>query len=222
MSSVAILDVDGTLVDTNYHHALAWYRAFRARGVTLPIWRIHRQIGRGGDQLVGALAGEDVERREGDAIRESETEEYARLIGEIQPTHSARRLISDLTRMFDNVILASSAKRSEVEYYLALLQVRDLVDGWTTADDVEATKPEPDLIGAAVGKVGARAGLMVGDSVWDCEAAARAGIPAVAVLSGGFADCELRDAGASAVYESLDELRAHLGDLPAPMPLSTG
>jgi HAD superfamily hydrolase (TIGR01549 family) len=218
MRTAAILDVDGTLVDTNYHHAIAWYRAFRARGITPPIWRIHRHIGMGGDQLVAALAGEEVERREGDAIREIESEAYMSLIDEVQPMHGARELIADLKRTVDVVVLASSAKQAELEHYLDLLDARDHADDWTTSEDVEATKPEPDLIHAAIDKAKATHALMVGDSVWDCEAAARAGLPSVAVLTGGFAEQELREAGASAVYASLDELREARGELPDPAP----
>ena len=212
MTTAAILDIDGTLVDTNYHHAIAWFRAFRARGVTLPIWRIHRHIGMGGDQLVAALAGDEIEEREGDAIRELEGQRYMELIDEVQPLDGARELIADLKERMDKVVLASSAKQKEVEHYLDLLDARHLADGWTTSADVEATKPEPDLIHAAMAKAEAESGLMIGDSVWDCEAAARAGLESVAVLTGGFSGQELREAGASAVFEHLDQLRAWFSD----------
>jgi beta-phosphoglucomutase-like phosphatase (HAD superfamily) len=94
VSVAGILDIDGTLVDTNYHHAIAWYRAFRSEGVTLPLWRIHRHIGMGGDQLVPSLAGDEVERRRGEAIREAETACYMALIDEVTPLHGARDLSS--------------------------------------------------------------------------------------------------------------------------------
>jgi HAD superfamily hydrolase (TIGR01509 family) len=208
VATAAILDIDGTLVDTNYQHAIAWFRAFRARGVTLPIWRIHRHIGMGGDQLVAALAGDELEEREGDRIRELEGQRYMELIDEVRPLEGARELITDLKERMDKVVLASSAKEEEVEHYLDLLDARDLADGWTTSADVEATKPEPDLVHAAMDKAQADSGLMIGDSVWDCEAAARAGLETVAVLTGGFSEQELRDAGARDVFEHLDELRA--------------
>jgi HAD superfamily hydrolase (TIGR01549 family) len=215
VASAAILDVDGTLVDSNYHHAIAWYRAFRARGVILAVWRIHRHIGMGGDQLVAALAGEPVERREGDAIRELEAETYMAMIDEVEPLDGARELIEDLKGHADKVVLASSAKEHEVEHYLDLLDARDLADAWITSADVESTKPKPDLIHAAMNKAGTDSALMVGDSTWDCEAAARADIASIAVLTGGFSDRELRQAGASAVFENLDELRSGLRQLPA-------
>jgi phosphoglycolate phosphatase-like HAD superfamily hydrolase len=208
VTTAAILDIDGTLVDTNYHHAIAWFRAFRGRGITLPMWRIHRHIGMGGDQLVAALVGDEVERREGDAIREIESRCYMDLIGEVEPLEGARELIVELNQRMDAVVLASSAKDAEVEHYLDLLDARELADAWTTSADVEATKPEPDLVHAAMRKVDAESGLMIGDSMWDCEAASRAGLDSVAVLTGGFSEQELREAGASAVFEKLRELRA--------------
>ena len=216
---MGILDVDGTLVDTNYHHAIAWYRAFTSRGVTLPIWRIHRHIGMGGDQLVASLAGDEVEEREGDAIRAVEAERYSELIDEVRPLAGARELIVDLKGRTDSVVLASSAKEPEVDHYLDLLDARGLADEWTTSADVEATKPEPDLIHAAMSKARADGGVMIGDSVWDCEAARRAGIASVAVLTGGFSEQELRDAGASAVFEDLDRLRHELSEAPAGEPI---
>ncbi|HEX3327934.1 MAG TPA: HAD family hydrolase [Actinomycetota bacterium] len=216
---MGILDVDGTLVDTNYHHAIAWYRAFTSRGVTLPIWRIHRHIGMGGDQLVASLAGDEVEEREGDAIRAVEAERYSELIDEVQPLDGARELIVELKGRTDSVVLASSAKEPEVDHYLDLLDARGLADDWTTSADVEATKPEPDLIHAAMSKGRADSGVMIGDSVWDCEAARRAGIASVAVLTGGFSEQELRDAGASAVFEDLDQLRHELSETPAGEPI---
>ncbi|HMC06199.1 MAG TPA: HAD family hydrolase [Solirubrobacterales bacterium] len=214
MATAAVLDVDGTLVDTNYHHAIAWYRAFRRHGVTLPVWRIHRHIGMGGDQLVAALCGDEVETRLGDAVRESEGGLYMDLIDEVQPLEGARELIAELGEHADRVVLASSAKQDEVDHYLDLLDARELADAWTTSADVESTKPEPDLVRAALEAVEADSGLMIGDTTWDCEAAGRAGLPAVAVMTGGFSERELRDADAVAVFESLGELRAALPELP--------
>ena len=211
-AAIAILDVDGTLVDTNYHHAIAWFRAFQRYDVTLPIWRIHRHIGMGGDQLVGALAGEEVEERCGDLIREAEGELYRELIGEVRTMEGSRELIEDLRDAGHPVVLASSAKEWEVEHYLDLLNAREIVDGWTTSSDVEQTKPEPDLIKAALAKVDGtgddRDAILIGDTVWDVKAAKRAGIETLAVLTGGFSEAELREAGAKDVFTSVDELRS--------------
>jgi HAD superfamily hydrolase (TIGR01509 family) len=212
--AAAILDIDGTLVDTNYHHAIAWYRAFRQHGEVLPIWRIHRHIGMGGDQLVRSLCGDEVEEQKGDDIRTAEKALYMELIPEVAPLHGARRLLEDLKERGHPLVLASSAKPDEVEHYLDLLDARELADGWTTSADVEATKPEPDLVQAALDKAGQGDAVMVGDSVWDCEAAKRAGVQTLAVLTGGFSDAELREAGAVAVFHSIDELREQLESTP--------
>src|SRR6201994_3556063 len=141
--ATAVLDIDGTLVDTNYHHAIAWFRAFAHHGLVLPIWRIHRHIGMGGDQLVTALCGEDVEARLGDDIRDAEGERYSQLIGEVRTMDGSRELIETLKERGHVVVLASSAKEGEVDAYLDLLNARDLADAWTTSADVDATKPAP-------------------------------------------------------------------------------
>jgi HAD superfamily hydrolase (TIGR01549 family) len=211
---IAVLDVDGTLVDTNYHHAIAWYRAFREHALTLPVWRIHRHIGMGGDRLVAAVAGKRVEDRQGDSIRAAETALYADLIGEVQPFGDARRLMTMLRGRGHRLVLASSGKRDEVDHYLDLLDARGLVEAWTTSADVKRTKPDPDLVVTAVEKLGGGDAVMVGDSTFDCEAAARADVPAVAVLTGGFSEQELRQAGAAAVFESLGDLCERLDETP--------
>ncbi len=212
---IAVLDVDGTLVDTNYQHALAWYRAFRSLGEVYPIWRIHRLIGMGGDQLVEALAGEQVEREQGDDIRTAEKALYLALIEEVEPLHGARRLIEELKDRGLSVVLASSAKPDEVDHYLELLDARDLADGWTTSEDVESTKPAPDLLQVALKKLGEPVdapSMVVGDSVFDVEAAKNAGMPALVVRSGGFGDDELRAAGALAVYDTPGDLAEALDE----------
>ena len=214
MPRAAVLDVDGTLVDTNYHHTIAWYRAFRGCGVVPELWRIHRHIGMGGDQLVSAVAGEAVEERFGDDIRQVEGEIYMGLIDEVRAFHGAHELIASLREVADSVVLASSAKQHEVDHYLDLLDAREVATDWTTSADVDSTKPEPDLIHVAMEKVGADAGLMIGDTRWDCRAAARAGIPAVAVLTGGFGEAELREAGAVEVFTGIEDLREALDGLP--------
>jgi len=208
----AILDIDGTLVDTNYHHAIAWYRAFRRHGITLPLFRIHRHIGMGSDQLVGALAGERWDAEHGDDVRETEGELYMELIDEVRPLEGARELLEALHERGHALVLASSAKPHEVDHYLDLLQARELADGWTTSGDVENTKPEPDLVAAAVEKAGGGPAVMLGDSTWDCKAAERAGVPTIGILTGGFSEQDLRDAGAVCV---VTELRTLLDDLDA-------
>ena len=213
MPTAALLDVDGTLVDSNYQHAIAWYRAFRENGVTLPVWRIHRHIGMGGDQLVPALAPH-VDEASAEAIRSSEKERYAELIDEVVPMPGAPELISALKERGHTVVFASSAHEDDVERYLERMGVGQLVDAYTTSADVEATKPAPDLVGAAMHKAGELSAVMVGDTTWDVEAAERADVKTIGVLTGGFSAAELREAGAVAVFESLDELREGLDTTP--------
>jgi len=210
----AILDVDGTLVDTNYQHVLAWYRAFRRHDIVLPLWRIHRHIGMGGDQVIAALCSDEVEQEQGDAIRADEKDFYFELIGEVEPFAGARELIECLKEGGHTVVLASSAKAQELDRYLDLLDARELADGWTTSADVEATKPEPDLVLAAMEKAGGGESVMVGDTPWDCESARRAGVETICVRTGGFSEQELADAGAIAVFESIAELAERLRDTP--------
>ncbi|HEV2768615.1 MAG TPA: HAD family hydrolase [Solirubrobacteraceae bacterium] len=207
MPPAAILDVDGTLVDSNYQHALAWYRALRQNGIVLPVWRIHRAVGMGGDQLVEYLCGEEVEQEKGQDLRTAEKAIYYTLVDEVEPLEGARGMIEDLKDRGCMVILASSAKPEELEIYLDLLDARDLADDWTTSGDVQATKPQPDLVQVALEKAGQGEAVMVGDSSWDVEAAHRAGLETLAVRTGGFAVDELRDAGASRVYDSIVDLR---------------
>jgi HAD superfamily hydrolase (TIGR01509 family) len=214
--AIAILDIDGTLVDTNYQHALAWFRAFRRFDVVQPIWRIHRHVGMGGDQLVDALCGERFEDQHGDAVREVERKLYGELIGEVQTMQGSRELIEMLKRRGHAVVLASSAKQDEVDHYLDLLDARELVDDWTSSADVTATKPQPDLVHAALEKVGGRASdaVMVGDTPWDVRAAGAAGVATLTVVTGGFSEDELREAGAASVFESVAELCERVDETP--------
>jgi HAD superfamily hydrolase (TIGR01509 family) len=214
VAPAAILDIDGTLVDTNYHHAIAWFRAFRQHGLTLPLWEIHRHIGMGGDQLVASLAGEGFDAEHGEDVRTAEKILYGQLIAEVQPLEGARLLLETLKGRGHALILASSAKPEEVAHYLDLLDARELADDWTDSGDVENTKPEPDLVKAAVEKAGGGEAVMIGDSVWDCEAAERAGLKTIGVLTGGFSEDELTDAGAAAVFRSLHDLREGLDSTP--------
>jgi HAD superfamily hydrolase (TIGR01509 family) len=206
----ALLDVDGTLIDTNYQHAIAWYRAFRRHAIVLPVWRIHRHVGMGGDQLVPALVGSETDEEQGDRIRDTRDELYRELIDEVEPLEGARDLIIDLKERGFATVLASSSPQHEIDRYLDLLDARELADAWTTNDDVEATKPEPDLVRAALDRAGTGDAVMVGDTPWDVESARKAGIETVTLVTGGYSEQELRDAGAAAVYQSVGELRRNL------------
>jgi phosphoglycolate phosphatase-like HAD superfamily hydrolase len=154
----------------------------------------------GGDQLVSAVAGDEIEERLGDDIRDAEGELYMELIDEVVPLSGAKDLISALKTNGHRVVLASSAKEKEVDHYLDLLDARDVADDWTTSADVETTKPAPDLVESALKKIGAERAVMIGDSTFDVEAAARAEVPTLAVLTGGFSDTELLDASDNEIH----------------------
>jgi HAD superfamily hydrolase (TIGR01549 family) len=202
-----IVDVDGTLVDSNYQHALAWYRAFRRFEITLPVWTIHRAIGMGGDQLVTDLTDDRVERNHGDGLRAAWTEEFEPMLTEIQALPGVEGLLRAIKDRGLSVVLASSGKEKHVSAFLDLFDGRSLADAWTTSDDAERSKPAPDLVEVAMAKVSGRRAVMVGDSTWDCVAAKRAGLPSLAVRTGGFSADELYHAGGEQVVDSLDELR---------------
>jgi HAD superfamily hydrolase (TIGR01549 family) len=210
MVLTAIFDIDGTLVDTNYQHALAWYRAFRQHGVVMPIWQIHRAIGIGSDRVVEMLAGEQIERELGETLRAAEGPLYQEMIDEVEPMKGAHELLRDLNRTGHAVILASSAEEKEAERYIKLLDATEFVDGYTRSADVKHSKPEPDIVNAAIEKAGGGPAVMIGDSTWDCKAATRAQLPSIGVLTGGFSEQELTEAGATIVFKSVEHLREHL------------
>jgi beta-phosphoglucomutase-like phosphatase (HAD superfamily) len=166
VTRAALLDVDGTLIDANYQHALAWYRAFRQNGIVLPVCRLHRHIGMGGDQYVAAVGGEDVEKRSGDGLREAHGEEFERMRDECEPLEGASEFLVALKRRGFIVVLASSSDEDDLKFFIDKLGAKDCIDGWTSKHDVERTKPHPDPIETALEKAGTRSGVMVGDSRW--------------------------------------------------------
>jgi HAD superfamily hydrolase (TIGR01549 family) len=178
------------------------------------MWRVHRHIGMGGDQIVKAIAGDAVEREHGDSLRAASQEEFKPLRDECVPLEGAHDLVVELKRHGLVVVLASSSNQDDLDHFLDALDVRDVVDAWTTSDDVERTKPHPDVIHAALEKAGTQDAVMVGDSRWDIEAAARAGLETVCVITGGWSEQELLDHGAVAVFDSLVAVREHLGETP--------
>jgi HAD superfamily hydrolase (TIGR01549 family) len=215
--TIAVLDVDGTLVDSNYQHALAWYRALRSVGETFPIWRLHRLIGMGGDQVVKSLGGDELEERVGEEARKRQGEEVDKLLDEIAPLPGARDLLLAIKERGHRLVLASSGKPKHVDFAVDLLDAREIADAITSSEDAEATKPAPDLLQVALKKLGAGkddSSVMIGDSVWDVEAAKNAGMPAIAVRSGGFGDDELEAAGAIAIYDTPGDLKDALDDTP--------
>ncbi len=205
-TDTVVLDVDGTLVDTVYHHTLAWSAAFAAEGVEVPLWRIHRAIGMGGDRLVAEVAGHDVEDRLGDTLRSGHDERFEAMLGDIRPTPGAEDLLRELRQRELKVVLASSGPPELTERLLRIAGADELSHGWTTSGDVEDSKPAPDLVDVAVEKVDGSRAVMVGDAVWDIKSAKERDRYAIGLLCGGFGEGELREAGADEVYASPREL----------------
>ena len=211
---VLVLDIDGTLVDTNYQHALAWFRAFRRWDITVPVWRLHRAIGMGGDRLVSAVTNDEIETEYGEKLRSAWEEEFQPMLTEVVAFAGATELLLEAKNMGIKIALASSGKQEHVDHYLGLLHIGDLADKVLTSADVDATKPDPDLFASAIKALRGASAVIVGDSVWDCRAAARLDVPCIAVLSGGTGSAELLQAGAHSVYPDLLSLRGDLNQLP--------
>jgi HAD superfamily hydrolase (TIGR01549 family) len=220
VADTAIFDVDGTLVDTNYQHALAWFRAFRRFDITRPLWRIHRGIGMGGDTFVPEVGGAEVEEAHGDALRDAWVEEFDLMIEEIQPFEGARELLQEVKDRGFRLVLASSGKTKHVDRFLDLIDAKDLADAYTTSEDAETSKPAPDIVKVALAKVEGASGVMVGDSVYDVQSAGKLDIPTIGLRTGGFGTDELLGVGALKVYDSLVELREHLDETPLGRPRS--
>jgi HAD superfamily hydrolase (TIGR01549 family) len=205
---VILFDVDGTLVDSTYHHAVAWHRAFTRQGMQVPMWRVHRTIGMGGDKFVGVVAGDEVEEERGDALREAWKQEYAELMAEVEPLPGASDLVRELDGAGYVVALASSGEKPFADAAVEDLGVGAQVAAVTTTSDAENSKPDPDILVATLDKLdGVQRAILVGDTPYDVEAAARIGLGCVGLLTGGFSRAELEEAGAVVVVEDLTELR---------------
>ena len=202
-----LFDIDGTLVDSTYHHALAWHRAFSRLGEAPPMWRIHRTIGMGGDKLVAEVAGAETEDRHGDDLRDFWRQEYLRIRAEVRPLPGAGELVGQLAADGFRVALASSGDPQFAQEAIDLLGIGEQVEVLTTSEDVEDSKPEPDLVGVTLERLGdVERSVFVGDTPYDVEAAERAGLRCVAVLTGGFSREELTEAGAALVADAPADL----------------
>ncbi|MEU9022909.1 HAD family hydrolase [Actinomadura sp. NPDC048394] len=212
MIDAVLFDVDGTLVDTNYLHATTWWQAFLQHGHTVPMADVHRAIGMGSDKLLDHLLPSDRDRDADDAIRSAHSALYAQYWTRLKPFDGAADLLRACHRRGGRVVLASSAAVPELKALRAALDADDAIDEATSSSEVGASKPAPDLVELALERAGVPAAraVFVGDTRWDVEAAARAGMPCVGVLTGGWSRDELEEAGAEAVY---DDPRALLGDL---------
>jgi HAD superfamily hydrolase (TIGR01549 family) len=213
--TAVLFDIDGTLVDSNYLHIDAWDRAFTAVGHPVDVWRIHRGIGMDSVMLLERLLG-DAADTVGDSAKEKHSTFYQDSTDRLRAIGGAKELLAELSRRGLRVVLATSAPEQELEILLEVLDVDESILAVTSADDVGTAKPEPDLIDVALDKASVTAdqAVMVGDSVWDIEAAQRAGVKSIGLLSGGFGRDELITAGAAAVYDDVADLLAQLDASP--------
>jgi HAD superfamily hydrolase (TIGR01509 family) len=218
MSSPAgvLFDVDGTLIDSTYLHAVTWWEGFRAGGHDVPIAQIHRAVGMGADRLLDHLLGTERDRSNDEVVRAVHAERYAPFMERLRPLPGAANLLRACHERGQQVALASSATPAELTAMRAALDADASIDGATSSGDAERTKPEPDIIEAALRllSLDVNQAVYVGDSIWDIAACAKLGLPCVALTCGGTSRAELASAGAVAVYEDPADLLAHLDESP--------
>jgi HAD superfamily hydrolase (TIGR01549 family) len=211
MIGAILFDVDGTLVDSNDLHSAAWQQAFRHFGVELSIEEIGRQIGKGGDNLIPALLPAGLVKEKGEAIEHFRSTLYRQeYLPQVVPFPGVRDLFERLYADNVRIVLATSSHKEELAFHRSLIGCEDLIHAATSRDDVDRSKPCPDIFEAALRKVapldpGHRA-LVVGDSPWDVKASRSAGLEAIALRCGGFPDDELSEAGPIALYDDPEEL----------------
>jgi HAD superfamily hydrolase (TIGR01509 family) len=203
----ALVDVDGTLVDSNYQHAMAWWRAFHDAGVPVPIARLHKLIGMGSDQLLEQILGRDD--RE---LEEASGQRFRELRDEVTVLPGAGRLLRELAERGFTVVLATSGRADDVKHMRSLLGADEWIAAEVNSSEIETSKPAPDIFALALERSGADAAsaVVIGDTGWDIEAAARCGLPCIAVTTGGWSRLDLEERGAREVYEDAEELAAQI------------
>ncbi|WP_328540534.1 HAD family hydrolase [Streptomyces sp. NBC_00344] len=213
-TAAVLFDVDGTLMDTVYLHTVAWWEALRQNGHEVPMAAIHRSIGMGSDHLLDRLLGEDRDADDDKAMSAAHHALYAQYWSRLSPLEGASDLLRACASRGWAVVLASSASAGEYQVMKDALHADSAIDAGTKGDDVEATKPSPDLVEQALKRadVPPERAVFVGDAVWDAQAAQRSGVRCLGVLSGGIARQELLDAGAEQVYQGPADLLAQIDD----------
>jgi len=201
-----VLDLDGTLVDSVYVHVTCWKTALAEVGVDVSSYRIHRAIGIGGDRLVTEVAGPAVEHALGDTVRSLHARHFNERFGQITALDGASALLTNLRERGLKLVLASSGDEEMTNQLLEVLEDTSALLERISGEDAEESKPAPELVEVALAAVDAQGALVVGDTVWDVEAAAKAGVPCVGLLTGGLPESELRAAGAVAVFGTPQEL----------------
>ncbi|MCU1548737.1 MAG: family hydrolase [Arthrobacter sp.] len=212
--AAVLFDVDGSLVDSTYLHTIAWWQALRQAGYEVPMARLHRLVGMGGDKILATLLPPDRDTSGDEAIMSSHAALFAVFWPVLRPFDGARELLARCHDTGLAVALASSARDKDLEVLRSTIGADDYIDAATSSADAKESKPSPDIIVAALEAVGIAAAdaVFVGDSVWDVYAAGELGIPTIGLSCGGTSETELRDAGAVEVYESLTALLANFNE----------
>lgn len=210
-----LLDIDGTLVDSNYLHIHAWQRAFAEAGIDVEAWRIHRSIGMDGSTLVKTFSNDAPEQTQ-TLLSELHSRYYQEAASLLRPLPGARELLRRIADIGLQVVFATSAPEDELALLKKVLDCDELVAAITSAEDVDTAKPKPDIVEIALERAGvfAERSVFVGDAIWDAEACVRADVTCIGVLSGGSARAELENAGAHQVFENAEDLLRHLDDTP--------
>ncbi|WP_284987438.1 HAD family hydrolase [Arthrobacter sp. fls2-241-R2A-172] len=206
-----LFDVDGTLIDSSYFHAMAWWQAFRREGLDIEMSAIHRRVGMGGDKLIQSLVPDCTDEMQED-LKSAHGAVFSTFWPTLRPFDSACDLLAACSNAGLAVGLASSAQERDLDVSRHLLDAGSSIDAWTSSDDAEESKPAPDILMACLEKLGVdpEDAVFVGDAVWDVKAGAAIGVPVVALTCGGISEAELRDAGAAEVYDNPQQLLEHL------------
>ncbi len=209
-----LLDVDGTLIDSNYWLVVAWQQAFSDAGAWQPGWRIHTAVGMGGDRLVAAVAGDEVEERLGDDVRAAWKKRYDQLLLNVGAFPGATDLLKELKSRGFTVVLASSGNPDHLKVARGLLDADDVIDAVTTGEDAESSKPSGELFQVALRNAGGQRAVVIGDTPWDAQAAADVPAPVIGVRCGGFPASSLTDAGAESIFDGPADLLKNLDRTP--------
>jgi len=212
-----IFDIDGTLVDSNELHVDSWDCAFRRFGKQFPREKLRAQIGKGSDQYLPEFLTPHEIKRFGKTLDDYRSDLFRNeYLPKVRPFPKVRELFQRIRDDDKRIVLASSGKKADTRYYIDLLKIEGLIEGYTSGDDADSSKPAPDIFTASLEKLGDMSpadALTVGDTRFDIEAAKKAGLATIAFLCGGTSEATLRKAGAVAIYRDPADFFAHYDEL---------